>query len=314
MPRDLHLLPKVRDSWSFVYIEHARLDQDDKAVVVTRADGRTALPVAALMVVMLGPGTSITHAAVRVLSESGCSILWTGEEGVRLYAQGLGETRKAGLLHRQARLWADPVAHARVVRRMYEMRFGVPLEHGLDLRQIRGREGLRVRAAYAEWSRRTGVPWHGRSYERGAWSHADPVNRALSAANACLYGVVHAAVLAVGASPALGFVHTGRQLSFVYDVADLYKTELTLPVAFETAAAGLDQVESRVRHSLRDRFAGGELLKRLVPDLQQLLEAAPDDTAATGDADTTTAAPGGLDDGAGSEVEGGINYGDEVEP
>jgi len=104
---------------------------------------------------------------------------------------------------------------------MYAMRFPDPLDPGLTLQQIRGKEGMRVRAAYARASEETGVPWHGRAYQQGAWAAADPVNRALSAANSCLYGICHAAIESAGFSPAIGFVHTGRMLSFVYDVADL---------------------------------------------------------------------------------------------
>lgn len=275
--RDLHLLPRVRDSLSFLYVEHARVEQEEQAIAVWDANGKTPVPCAALTTLLLGPGTTVTHAAIRTLAEAGCLVLWTGESGVRLYAQGLGETRSSTLLQRQVRLWADPAAHEVVVRRMYEMRFGEAVDPAESLQQIRGREGIRVRQVYAQYSRLTGVRWTGRSYDRSDWSRSDPINRALSSANAALYGVCHSAILSVGCSPALGFIHTGRQLSFVYDVADLYKSDITIPAAFAVAAAGADDVEGRARRLVRDVIVERQLLKRVVPDVQRLFDAPPED-------------------------------------
>ena len=129
--RDLHLLPKVRDSWTFLYVERCQIDQDAKAVACRDANGLTPVPVATLALLMLGPGVSITHAAIRTLAENGCSVQWVGEQGVRFYSQGLGETRSAHRLLRQAQLWADPQLHLAVVRRMYQMRFPEPLDSSL---------------------------------------------------------------------------------------------------------------------------------------------------------------------------------------
>src|SRR5579884_2719753 len=238
--KDLHLLPKVRDSWTYLYVEHSKIDQDAKAISVHDAQGKTMVPCASLTLLMLGPGTSITHAAIRALADNGCMVLWTGEEAVRTYAQGMGETRSARNLLWQAFLCTRPDRRLAVVRRLYEMRFDETLSPELTLEQIRGREGVRVRDAYARASRETGLEWHGRSYDRTSWRSADPVNRALSAANSCLYGVCHAAIVSAGYSPALGFIHTGKMLSFVYDVADLYKVETTIPVAFRAAMEGSD--------------------------------------------------------------------------
>ena len=242
--KDLRILPKVRDSWSYLYVERARIDQEDKGICLHDEQGRVHVPCASLSLLMLGPGTSITHAAVMTMAEAGCLVAWCGEQGVRFYAQGMGETRSSARLLQQAQLWADEKARMRVVRRMYEMRFPDPLPPDLTLRQVRGKEGARVRATYAHEAERFGVVWSGREYNRLNWDNSDPVNRALSAANSCLYGVCHAAVVAAGYSPALGFVHTGKMLSFVYDVADLYKMELTVPAAFIEVAKGGARLES----------------------------------------------------------------------
>lgn len=305
--KDLRILPKVRDSWSYLYVEHARIDQEDKGICIHDERGRVHVPCATLSLLMLGPGTSVTHAAIMTMAESGCLVAWCGEQGVRFYAQGMGETRSAARLLQQARAWANEAEHMRVVRRLYEMRFPEPLPPDLTLRQIRGREGARVRAAYAEAAKRFGVPWQGRDYNRLDWDCSDPLNRALSAANSCLYGVCHAAIVAAGYSPALGFIHTGKMLSFVYDVADLYKTEITVPAAFMEVAKGGPRLESRVRHRCRDLFAERKLLSRIVADLEALF-GAPPDSASAQRFDQDEAAPGHLWDPEGA-VTGGRNFG-----
>jgi len=274
--KDLHALPQFKDGLSFVYLEKGHIDQYHKSVAYHTANGVTPLPAASLALLMLGPGTTVTHAAVKTLADNDCLIAWCGQEGVRFYAGGLGRTRSARNLLRQARLVCEPESHSRVVMKMYRMRFHEPLPEGLDLQQVRGKEGVRVREAYAAASRQFDVPWHGRSYKRNDWKAADPVNRALSAANACLYGIVHAAVRASGYSPALGFIHTGKQLSFVYDIADFYKTGITIPVAFGVAASGPERLERTVRLFLRAAFRDAKLLQRIIPDIEEALNVGDD--------------------------------------
>lgn len=308
---DLHALPKVRDSLGYLYVEHKKIDQEDKAIALHDKAGKVAVPCASLTALLLGPGTSITHAAVKTLAESGCLVLWMGERGVRFYAQGMGETRSARRLLHQARLCSDPALRLQVVRQLYEMRFPERLDADLTLQQIRGREGIRVRQAYAAASRETGIEWQGRAYRRGEWGAADPVNRALSAANSCLYGVCHAAIVSAGYSPALGFIHTGKMLSFVYDIADLYKADLTVPIAFAEAAGGPDQLESRVRRACRDQFREGQLLPRIVPDIERALNVGGPLPAADVSFDATDDPPGGLWDPEQGETPGGVNWADE---
>lgn len=307
--RDLHVLPKLSDGWSHLYVEHCRIDQDAKAIAIHDERGRVPVPCANLALLMLGPGVSITHAAVSVLADHGCLVAWCGEAGVRFYALGMGETRSAANLLHQARVWADEDLHMQVVRRLYQMRFAEPFDPELTLQQIRGMEGVRVRDAYAQASRETGVPWSGRSYRRGNWGDTDPVNRALSAANACLYGVCHAGIVSAGFSPALGFIHTGKMLSFVYDIADLYKVSITIPIAFRTVAEGVGELERKVRQAARDQFVSSRLLSRIVPDIQYALlltKKEPLETSALYNGDA--AAPGPLWDPESSEVEGGRVY------
>jgi CRISPR-associated protein Cas1 len=290
--RDLHELPKLRDSMSYLYLEQVRVQQKYKAVEAIDKEGRTMIPAAALSVLMLGPGTTITHAAVKALADNGCLVVWSGEEGMRCYAQGGGETRKAYHLLRQAELAADPAKRLEVVKRMYRYRFGdEELDPGLNIFQLRGKEGARVRAAYARASQTYGVAWHGRRYDRGRWGSGDPVNRALSAAHALLNGLCHAGIVSGGYSPALGFIHTGKQLSFVYDVADLYKVEITIPLAFRLAAESTQRIGPRVRAACREAFREHRLLKRILPDIDHILDVPDDVLAAAQEADGDPARP-----------------------
>jgi CRISPR-associated protein Cas1 len=272
MQEDYHAFPRLSDSLSYLYIEHAVIDRDQSALRVLQETGRTHVPIANLCVLLLGPGTSISHAAVSLLASSGVSMVWAGEDGTHYYAHGMGETHRAKRLLYQAELATQPEKRQKVVLRMYEMRFGHVLEPDLTIEQIRGMEGVRVRTAYADASRKYNVEWKGRAYDRSNWAAADPVNRALSAANAVLHGISHAAIVSGGYSPGLGFLHSGWHLAFVYDVADFYKTQLTVPLAFEVAAESEAHVETRARMLCRERIRESKLLEHILPDIEKVLD------------------------------------------
>lgn len=274
--RNLHDLPKFEDRWSHVYLERGRIDQDASSLLFTDQEGETRIPIDQLALVMLGPGTRISHRAVKVLSDNNCLVAWTGEQGVRLYAHGTGGTHQSRRLLQQARIWADERERMRVVCRMFARRFPDPVDPFLPIEALRAMEGVRVRRAYERLGEEHGVEWSGRLYDQREWRYADPLNRALSSANACLYGICHAAILSGGYSPAIGFVHTGKMLSFVYDVADLYKVELTVPTAFEVVAQGTEDVERRVRMRCRDAFHQSRLIKRILPDIAEVLDVGDD--------------------------------------
>jgi CRISP-associated protein Cas1 len=302
---DLRSLPKLRDGLSYLFVERGRIERDDASIAWYGPDGAVAIPVAGLAALFLGPGMTITHAAMIVLADNGVTVAWVGEEGVRFYAVGTGETRSARNVERQVRAWADPQARAVVARRLYEFRFREPVDPALTLEQVRGMEGVRVRTAYGQAAKQHGIAWKGRRYRRDAWDDADPVNRALSAANACLYGTCHAAITSLGFSTALGFLHSGKMLSFVYDIADLYKADLVIPAAFAAAAASSEDVERRVRHQLRDAFRSERLLERVARDLHRLFDLAEVEDAYVADA----ALPGDIWDADGVYVPGGTAYG-----
>jgi CRISPR-associated protein Cas1 len=305
-PTNLQVLPRFADSLSFLYVERARIDRHELAVAAWDDEGMIPIPCAALAALVLGPGTTVTQAAMRTLADHGCTVVWAGEEGVRFYASGAGETRRTNLLEAQAKAWADPRFRLRVARLLYAMRFPGQDVSKLSLTQLRGREGARVRAAYAAASSQTGIPWKKRNYDRSDWYGADPVNRALSAANACLYGVCHAGIVSLGCSPGLGFIHTGKTLSFVYDLADLYKAETTIPAAFRAVASGQSHLEQAARHACRDTFVRTRLLERIAQDLHYLFGTG--DREMNPSTDEEQAAPGSLWDPNSRDVQGGHNY------
>jgi CRISPR-associated protein Cas1 len=274
--RTLHELPRFRDRWSYLYLEHGRLDQESACLTFHNLAGDAAVPIDQLSLIMLGPGSTITHAAIKALAANNCLLAWVGEEGVRLYAHSTGGTFSARRLLRQARLFADEAQRLAVVYRMYQKRFPGTLLQDKTIEQVRGMEGLRVRKAYEELAKQYGISWEGRDYDQEDWYKASAANRALSAANACLYGVCHAAIVSAGYSPAIGFVHVGKMLSFVYDVSDLYKTELTVPVAFRLASTGTKGLERTVRQECRKVFHSFHLMDRILPDIAEVLNAGDD--------------------------------------
>lgn len=274
---NLQELPRLEDSVSYIYVEHAIVEREDSAVVAIDKSGRTSIPIAATTCLLLGPGTSVTHAAIRVMSENGCMVIWCGERATRFYAVGGGETRSGRNLLRQAQACMDEEQHAVAARRMYLLRFPKMPTDGLSIAQLRGMEGVRVRTAYQQASRRTGVRWTGRNYKEADWDQSDPVNAALSEGNALLYGLCHSAIVSLGYSPGLGFIHTGTRFAFVYDIADLYKADTTIPAAFEAAKhPGIDLAQ-QVRRICRQYFAQHKLLSRIPGDIAYILGGGTDE-------------------------------------
>ena len=269
-------LTRFQDRLTYLYLEKGHIEQDAKSVAYVTEKQRVPVPAADLALLLLGPGTTITHKAICNLADCNCTIVWCGEEGVRYYSHGRGGTHFSANLLRQAALASNGQSRREVVRRMYEKRFEEPIESGTHIQTIRGKEGYRVRNAYQKLAAEHGLEWKGRSYDPHNWNSGDPLNRALSAASACLNGIVHAGVISAGYSAAIGFIHTGKMLSFVYDIADLYKMDLIVPLVFQTVAQGEQGVERRVRLACRDMFHETRFLERLLPDIREVLDGGDD--------------------------------------
>lgn len=269
----------LKDRSHLVFVERAQLDVADGAFVAVSADGtRTQIPVGGLAGIMLEPGARISHAAITLAARVGTLITWVGEGGVRLYSAGQPGGARSDKLLWQAAIALDDAARLRVVRKMFEIRFREEAPSRRSIDQLRGIEGVRVRETYALLARKFGVDWKRRSYDVADWEAGDIPNRCLSAATACLHGLTEAAVLAAGYAPAIGFLHSGKPLSFVYDIADLYKLDTVVPEAFEIAGKAargkLDMHPDRaVRLACRDMFRRTGLLSKIIPQIEEVLQA-----------------------------------------
>ena len=268
---EIQALPQAKDRMTFLYLEHCTLGRQDGAITVTDEKGVVHVPAAAIYVLLLGPGTRVTHRAMELMGDSGVGVVWVGEHGVRYYAHGRPLTTRSDLLMRQAELVSNTRKHLEVARKMYQLRFPDEDVSQLTMQQLRGREGSRVRKTYRLASQRTGVKWSGRDYRPEDFSASDKVNQALSAGHACLYGLAHAVIVSLGCAPGLGFVHVGHECSFVYDIADLYKAEVTIPIAFEVAAEDPEDLPAVMRRRVRDAMVKYRILERMIRDIRWLL-------------------------------------------
>lgn len=271
---ELNELPRIKDRASFLYVEHAVINRQDNAITVTDERGVIKIPSALISVLLLGPGINITHRAMELIGEVGTSVVWVGENGVRQYAHGRALSHSSRFLTKQALLVSNSRSRIKVARKMYQLRFPNDDVSKLTMQQLRGKEGSRIRKLYRDLAKSYGVKWSGRVYDPEDFQASDTINKALSASHAALYGVVYSVIVALGLSAGLGFIHTGHDLSFVYDIADLYKAEITIPISFEIAGSNEkdEDIGRLVRLKTRDAFSNGFILQRIVSDLQRLFD------------------------------------------
>ncbi len=264
----------MKERISIVFLSCGRVDVKDGAFVLIDKNGiRTHIPEGSVACLMLEPGTRISHAAVALASRVGCLLIWVAESGVRLYSSGQPGGARADRLLYQAKLALDDKARLRVVRKMYEVRFQEKPPERRSVEQLRGIEGARVRKLYQLLAQQYKVDWKRRNYDHTDWGSGDIPNRCLSSATACLYGICEAAILAAGYAPAVGFIHTGKPQSFVYDIADLFKFDTVVPVAFKIAARKPYNPSEAVRQACRDSFRQTKILKRIIPVINEVLAA-----------------------------------------
>lgn len=274
----LETLASAKDRWTPIYLEHGRLEVDDSSVKWIAASGLLCrIPVATVSALLIGPGVTITHAAIKACSESNTPICWIGEECMRFYAFGLTPNHTNDMPRVHATAWADRKQHSRIARMMFTMRFPDIYVDNKSVKELRGMEGIRVRALYGEMGARYGVTWKGRNYDRRNWNLSDGINRALSAANASLYALCSAVITTLGYLPSLGFVHDAGTLPFVYDVADLYKHLTSIPAAFLAISQDPKDDGSLTRKLLKQKVEEERILQRMPKDLARLFETTESD-------------------------------------
>ncbi|MDZ4261294.1 MAG: type I-E CRISPR-associated endonuclease Cas1e [Pseudomonadota bacterium] len=264
----------IKDRVSMIFLEHGQLDVIDGAFVLVDKNGvRTHIPVGSIACIMLEPGTRVSHAAIKLAAMVGTLLVWVGEAGVRLYASGQPGGARCDRLLYQAKLALDEELRLKVVRKMFELRFGEKAPERRSVDQLRGIEGARVRKLYQLLAKRHGLEWHGRRYDPKDWEKGDVTNQCISAATSCLYGITEAAILAAGYAPAVGFLHSGKPLSFVYDMADIIKFDTVVPLAFKVAAKKPIKPDREVRLACRDLFRSDKVLGQLIPLIEEVLAA-----------------------------------------
>mgnify|MGYP000864042604 CR=1 FL=1 len=267
-------LPQVKDRYPFIYLERGRLEVDDSSVKWIDSDCNVVrIPCATINALLLGPGTSITHEAVKVLAASNCCVSWVGEDSLIFYAVGQSPNADSRNFRKQMLLAADPEKAENVARNMFSRRFPSAELKGKCLKEMMGMEGYRVRQLYEEKAQKYGIGWRGRSYQPGKFELGDTTNRYLTAANAALYGILSAVIHSMGYSPHIGFIHSGSPLPFVYDMADLYKEELCIDLAFALTVetAGIYD-KGRISSEFRKRVIDTDLLGRIGEDIKSILK------------------------------------------
>ena len=269
----LETLTPAKERWTPIYLEHGRLEVDDSSVKWIGAD-RTVLriPVATVSALMLGPGTTVTHAAIRACADCNTPVCWVGAEGMRFYAVGVTPTHDNKRARKQAALYASKKNREKIARRMFTMRFGDEVSvEGKTVKNLMGMEGQRVKNLYVAMGQKYGVTWKGRNYNPNNWMVADQLNKAISTANASLYALTTAVVTSMGYLPQLGFIHSAGTLPFVFDIADIYKPETTLEAAFQTISINPKADEKDTLRSLKQIIEQSKLLFRIPRDIGRLL-------------------------------------------
>ena len=262
----------MRERWTPLYLEHGRIEVDDASVKWIGADRMVMrIPVASLSALMLGPGTTVTHAAMKVCAACDTPVCWIGEEGMHFYASAVATSHDNERARLQAELASVSRTRDAVARKMFSMRFNDVDVSKYSVKELRGFEGRRVKRLYQEMGLRYGVPWKGRNYDQSNWDLADGINRAVSAANAALYALTTAVVTSMGYLPQLGFIHVAGSLPFVYDIADIYKPVTTLPTAFEILSMKSDATEEDVIARLKFYLEREKILSRMPLDIEMLV-------------------------------------------
>ncbi|MDD2967385.1 MAG: type I-E CRISPR-associated endonuclease Cas1e [Desulfovibrionaceae bacterium] len=266
-------LPRVTDRYPFLYLERGRLEIDDSSIKWIDSEGMCIrLPVATLNCLLLGPGTSVTHEAIKVASAANCHICWVGEDSLLFYSAGITPTSDSRNIRRQAMLSAHPDYALAVAKALFAYRFPKEDLKQKTLQELMGMEGFRVRDIYQQKAQEYGVGWRGREFIPGKFELADMTNQILTSANAALYGLLSSVIHSLGYSPHLGFIHSGSPLPFVYDLADLYKVEFSIDLAFYLTRQLAGQYNKyAVAEAFRQRVLKKNLLERAVADIDTLL-------------------------------------------
>ncbi len=241
------------------------------------AAGDYAIPFQMVSMILLGPGSTVSHDVLRLLARHGTGLVAVGEDGVRLYSAPPLGADDSRIARRQARMWADAEdARLSIARRLYAWRLGEVLPHR-DIAVLRGIEGARMKQMYQLLAQRHGIQWRGRHYDRQNPDAADLPNQAINHAATAVEAAASIAVAALSAIPQLGFIHEDSANAFILDIADLFRDEITIPVAFQAVHLSEKQPEIALERHVR-RLAGRtlrekEVIERMIDHIKELFDA-----------------------------------------
>lgn len=269
------------DRHGLLWLERGRLTVEDGCLTFAAAHsdtldaGEYSIPYQAVSMILLGPGTSLTQDVLRLAARHGLLLTAVGEGGVKSYtAPPIGQGRSA-VARAQALQWADPERRLDAARRLYAWRFGRILPHR-SIETLRGIEGARIKESYQRVAERYGVPWHGRRYDRSDPVAADLPNQAINHAATFVEAAADIAVAATGAIPSLGFIHEDSSNAFTLDIADLFRVEVALPLAFSTVKAcnaqGIVKLEQELRRRAARAFRQEKLIPKMIDKIKELLD------------------------------------------
>jgi len=265
-----YFMKNIDDRSPFVFIEKAKVSIKNSSILVSSSSGCSQLMLNDILTLFLGHGVSITHSAVLALAKFNVNTVWYGDKGFKVYSVHTSNNYNKNIA-KQAKLSSDINLKTMVARNMFELRFNEDSK-GKTIEQLRGMEGVRIRNCYREQSEKYGIKWSGRNFEPGHPEKSDAVNRLLSFSNSVLYGICNAVIQSYGYSPSLGFIHTGFNLSFVYDIADLYKTEIVIPKVFELSGLiSSEPSEKLFKEYLLELSQKTNFLKRIINDINFVL-------------------------------------------
>ena len=239
--------------------------------------GNYAIPYQSISMICLGPGSSLTHDALRITALHGTSIVATGDGGVKFYSAPPIGRAKSFVARRHAELWADKKGRIDIARKMYALRFGKILPHK-DIEVLRGIEGGRVKESYKILATKHGIVWKGRVYDRNNPEDADIPNQAINHASTFVESAAEIAVSATGALHALGFIHEDASTAFVLDIADLFRESITIPIAFASASkAGVTNLEREIRYFTASEFRRKKVIPSMIDAINKLIGLNNDD-------------------------------------
>ena len=273
------------DRAGLLWLSYGALTARDGTLAFARADpgatndplapGHYTIPFQGVSMILLGPGTTVSHDALRLLARHGTALAAVGEDGVRLYTAPPLIADRSGLARRQARAWADPGKRLDIARRMYAWRMGEILPHR-DIAVLRGIEGARMKETYRLIARKIGIEWRGRRYDRSRPTAADLPNQGLNHASSAVEAAAGIAVSATATVPQLGFIHENPGQSFVLDIADLFRDSVTIPAAFRAAKKSLasprENFERLARRETGETLAREKTIPKMIERIKELFD------------------------------------------